>query len=345
MKYGFAFNLLFVGIAAMGGPVLAQDTKQEKKTSPAIQQINTDEDQQRRLDAAMAVISRRVSQGIEVGFRGREALRSEMETELKRISEITGDPNALTKAITEYQTRFGSRYRDVLKHGGVDLASIAQLMTAASGGMTFVVVDGTHITGRSSEAGPSTPAPPPPSPSTRTIYGRDMDVSSSRSCGAIANGDVSRVGNGISNYVWAAKVGGCTSTGDLRTTVPVAAGLRFNASGSASIELNSFAVGIGGIAYSSSSAEIFASTTSRAPIPTSLSVSSFAPAIWVASNSRGPQTIRFQPSEPNSANTSSYDASVGLRVRTHAEGVGLFWANANANAKVSDVSFSVTLAP
>jgi hypothetical protein len=345
MKHKNAVSLIFVGLALAATPSLAQ----EKKLTPAAELGVMTMEQQRRQDAALDEIAVRIDRGVELGFRGRERLRQDMEIELKEIAEINGDASALSKAITTFQTRFAPQYRDVLKAGGVDLDFAARQMSAAVSGMTFTVVDGTHIRGQSAEPDAKPPAPPPPAASRTRIRGRSMDSDSVRSCGAISDARILVENDGVNNSVWAAKLGGCTQTSVLKSFIPVQRGLTGTISGSATVDLKAFAVGLGGAAWAASNVSAVGSNLAGAdPFGQQgggYSTRAFAPLFWVSQEAQGPTTFRFSGVMGYPPNVVATAYSVEVKTSTYAKGVGIVWANANAKAIIRNIDFTINLAP
>ena len=277
----------------------------------------------------MQVIMKTLDEKIKAGFKGQEALQTDMSKELQRISSLK-DSAEQKKAAATYQAKYLKSYSGVLSKAGVDLSGVAKEFQGVARRFNFLLKPDLSIVGIFTNK--SSPlALPPAGPTSKTTRIDQFVDHKQRSCALAAGGDVTFTSSSVTTSAGAAVAGGCSNSGDKSATVAIpAAATSAQISVRADLSAEAFAVGVVGTSGANAGASFSVSPTSH-----SVSVVVIAPILWVAfaDESLDGQSINVELAA---------GSSNAVRFGTSAHIIAAI-AGGNSKAKVKNISVSLTV--
>ena len=260
---------LFIALSVLAALFSLQPAHAQESNAGAL----TKAEQQQMQD-----IMKKVDEKIKVGFKGQEALQTEMSKELQRISGLK-DSAEQKRAAATYQAKYLKSYSGVLSKAGVDLSTVAKQLQGVARRFNFSVLPDLSIVGIYAKK--SSPlALPPAGPTSKTTKIDQFVDHKERSCSLAAGSDVTFTSSSATTSAGAVVAGGCSSRGDKRATVAVpAAATSALVSVRADLAAEAFAVGVLGTSIADASASFAVNNSGFA----SVFVVVVAPIAWIAS--------------------------------------------------------------
>lgn len=170
----------------------------------------------------LKLIAQRQDQRLLQAFRGKEALKSSMEADLRAIQQEP-DEDKRDTLIKAYQARNKTAYQAALRESNIDLNRIAREMADASPDMDFRVTENLSIvaapkmqasTRKNTPAGNGPLPAPTPSRKVKNLVTEDYTIRKNVGCGAIAGGEINVSGGYMTNKAIAISSGGCENEGE-----------------------------------------------------------------------------------------------------------------------------------
>jgi hypothetical protein len=311
----------------------------------------------RQLEQIKAITSRD-DEKILTSFKGREALKSTLQSELKVIDN-EADPVKKSALIKAYQLKHAAAYKQVMATARVDMAVMARDLSAAVPDMEFRVIDGIGLKGvmKKTSSPPatssgtstlkSTSASAPalvPAKTVKALGGSDYTITKDLGCGAVSGSDISVSGGYMTNKAFAAVLGGCTNDGRYKYEFAMPSSQKGKVEMTFDLEAKVFAVGVLGSAGSSASSSIYVSGDDHHELgfdsdDSYISCSVFAPILWAASetceleNGRITATLTQADTYNISASTHTFTIAAAIVAATTAE------------ARIKKLRTTITLEP
>ena len=311
---------LFIALSVLAALFSLQPAHAQESNAGAL----TKAEQQQMQD-----IMKKVDEKIKVGFKGQEALQTDMSKELQRISGLK-DSAEQKKAAATYQAKYLKSYSGVLSKAGVDLSTVAKQLQGVARRFNFSVLPDLSIVGIYAKK--SSPlALPPAGPTSKTTKIDQFVDHKERSCSLAAGGDVTFTSSSVTTSAGAAVAGGCGNSGDKRATVAVpAAATSALVSVRADLAAEAFAVGVLGTSFASAFASFDVSNRFAF-----VSVIAAAPMFWIASEeeSLDGQSINVELAA-GSSNAVRFDTIADVLA---------FIAGGSSKAKVKNIAVSLTV--
>lgn len=311
---------LFIALSVLAALFSLQPAHAQESNAGAL----TKAEQQQMQD-----IMKKVDEKIKVGFKGQEALQTDMRKELQRISGLK-DSAEQKKAAATYQAKYLKSYSGVLSKAGVDLSTVAKQLQGVARRFNFSVLRDLSIVGIYAKKSSSL-ALPPAGPTSKTTKIDQFVDHKERSCSLAAGGDVTFTSSSVTTSAGAAVAGGCSNSGDKSATVAVpAAATSALVSVRADLTAEAFAVGVLGTSIATADA-FFSVNSSFASVFTIAA----APIFWIASEeeSLDGQSINVELAA-GSSNAVRFDTSAIVAAAI---------AGGSSKAKVKHIAVSLTV--